>query len=107
MDAGNYDTMLQRLTCTRTKNPTNGDLEDAHAPGDWYWCRLEYTGSSVRDDWDGQQTAQDVTIGVRNFPALSPLDQFRDADGRVYEIESIRPGDDEWVCSCFSRDGDA
>jgi head-tail adaptor len=105
MSAGNYNTRLQRMVCVRTKNATNGDLEESFTPGAYYWCAVEYTGSSVRDDWDGNQTAQDITVRVRNFPDLTALDRFQDADGREIVIESMYPGSDEWVCECYSRDG--
>lgn len=92
------------MVCSRVKNNTNGDLEESFSAGAYYWCAVEYAGSTVRDDYDGQQTSQNITVRVRNFPALSALDKFTDEDGKEIVIESIYKGDNELICECYSYD---
>ncbi len=105
--AGTYPTRLRRTVCTRTPHPTNGQLVETFTPGEWYWCRLEYLGSSVRDENGGERTVRDVRVSVRNNPPLSVLDEFETEDGETVEIEGISPGDDELICEGFLRDAES
>lgn len=104
-DPGQFDTRLQRLVCSRSTSPTSGEREATFTPGAYYWCRLEITGSTVRDDFDSNQTAVTATIFVNGFPALTALDRLEDEDGGVWRIDSLYRGDQETVCDCYQFDG--
>lgn len=102
-DAGQYDTRLQRLTCAKAADAM-GDRVADYLPDEWYWCKVEYTGSEVREDFNSEQTAVTATVYVHGFPLLAAVDRFQGDDGKHWHIVSIYPGDDEWVCDCFQYD---
>lgn len=109
MPIGDYNKRLQRLVCNGERSTTDGGPEPTYTAGAWYWCAIDYTGSSVRDDYDGNQSAQDAVIRVRGNPTLSPRDKFQDADGRLWVIESMFPNPNvfELVVNAYSRDSEA
>ena len=106
-DAGQFDTQLRRRICTKTANATNGDREQDFTDGNYLWCKVEYTGSTVRDDFGSEQTTVTATIYVHNSPTLTTQDRLRDEDGKDWRIDSLYPGDDEIICDCYQYDGDA
>lgn len=104
MSAGEYDTPLQRLAQSTAKNATNGQEEETFTPGSWYWCAVEVTNSRRTTDYGSQQTTQEATIRVRNYPTLTALDRLQDGSGTTWVIDSMYTGDDELVCDCHAWD---
>ncbi len=103
-NAGTYSDAVVRLVCTRVKSADNGQEVETFADGASLWTRIEIESGRRQEDYGAEQTGVQATIRVRNFPALTALDRFRDGDGQIYIIETIRPGDDEWICDCHAYD---
>lgn len=107
--AGEYAWRLRRLVNNGNRSTTDGGPEPTYTPGAYYWCAIDYTGSSVRDDYQGNQSARDAVIRVQGFPTLSPLDRLLDLDGRTWRIESLFPDRDGYqlVVNAYSLDSEA
>ena len=96
-EAGKYPYLLQRLVRTISKDPNNGQDEETFVTGDYYWCRVDINAGRRQRDYGDNQTGADVTVYVRIYPLLSAQDRLTDGS-TVIVIESIRKGENEWIC---------
>ena len=104
-DPGQYTSRLRRLVCSRPRNASSGSPEPTFTGGDYYWAKVDITGSTMRDDYDSQQPAVTSTIFVHGSPTLTALDRLQDEDGLVWRIDTLYSDGDELVCDCFRLDG--
>jgi len=86
-----------------SKDSTNGQDEETFTPGSYYWCRVEIGSGRRQRDYGANQTGADVTVYVRNYPTLTALDRMTDGTATLV-IESIRAGDNEWICEAHYYD---
>jgi hypothetical protein len=103
LPAGQYSERFQHLVLNRTANGI-GEEPACYTRGPFYWCSLSIENSYEVDDKGGNQTGQDGTLAVRNFPDVRARDMLEDSEGRMWRIRSIQTGDDELICDVFSHD---
>jgi head-tail adaptor len=103
--AGKYDSRLTWKKRTATKNPQNGQDEETFNDNGFLWAGVEADTGRVLRDYGSEQTGADVTIRVRNYPALSALDRLYSSEwNETYIIESIGRGNNELICTAFLYD---
>src|SRR4051812_42193862 len=102
-DAG-LNERLRRHVAAKTKNTDNGEEEITYTPGAYYWCLVEWNNGRRDTRYGAVESGADVIVRVRQFPALSALDRLETADGIMLHLESVIPGDNEWVCQASMLD---
>jgi head-tail adaptor len=94
-DPGDYDTLFTWLKRTVTKDLTGQDIETFPDNGS-LWGSLKYRSGRRVNEFSSTQTGVMVSIRLNNDPPLSALDRLG-ANGEVFILETIVPGDDELV----------
>ena len=105
MKAGDYANRLTWRKRTVTTDTTSGEEIESFADNGFLWCAFSTFVGRVRRDYGSDQTSADLTVRVRNYPALSALDRLYSSEwDETYVIDSIGRGDNELVCDCFVYD---
>ncbi|VTR94083.1 : Phage_H_T_join [Gemmata massiliana] len=101
--SGQYNCLLSWLKGSRSKDEEGQDVLFNAMYGQ-LWCSVEETNGRTGQELGGKQSGAEITILVKDCPALSTDDLLRDESGTVYHIESIYQGDRELVLQAYRND---
>lgn len=94
-----YPYYLERLTRTAHRDDSGGPVTLWNQSGSSYWCAIEEVSATETDEAGVAVLVVACLIRVRQEPELNTGDRLRDPDtGEVYDIRSVRNGDDELLC---------
>lgn len=103
--AGEYADRLTWKKRTAVKNPANGEDEEVFTDSGLLWCAVEEGSGRKQTDYGAEQSGEETTVRIRNYPAVSALDRLFSGEwGELWIIEDIARGNNELVCRCHRYD---